>query len=421
VTLAWISIAALVVAVLLSCFTTINVGLLSMAMAMVIGVYLGGMSLDQVLGEFPVPLLVTLIGVTLLFSIAESNGTLARVTARAVRLCRGHAGILPVMFFLLGFVIATIGAGATPASALLAGPSMAVAGRAGVPPLLMAIMAGNGVLAGTLSPFAPTGIVAHGVMARIGLGGVEWQTYALNAFAHTLVGFGGFVLFGGLRLFKHGGRSSAAAAEGPGAEASAVGKMETKHWLTSAGIGALIVTVAGFGLDVGLVALVIAVTLTLLRTVDEQKAIKGMPWGVILMVTGVSVLISMMRETQGLALITSGIASLSTPATIAPIVAFGTGLVSVYSSTSGVVLPAFLPMAPDLARHLGLEPLPIAWSMNVSASLVDLSSLSTVGALFIAGAAPGSDVRALFNRLLVWGLSMAVVGAALCWLLFGLR
>ena len=57
--------------------------------------------------------------------------------------------------------------------------------------------------------------------------------------------------------------------------------------------------------------------------------------------------------------------------------------------------------------------------MNVAASLVDLSSLSTVGALYLAGAPPGSDTRALFNGLLVWGLSMAVVGALLCWLLFG--
>ena len=98
--------------------------------------------------------------------------------------------------------------------------------------------------------------------------------------------------------------------------------------------------------------------------------------------------------------------------TIEPIVAFGTGLVSVYSSTSGVVLPAFLPMVPELAQRLGgIDPLRIAWSMNVSASLVDLSSLSTVGALFIAGAAPGTDVRKLFNGLLVWGLSMSVVGA----------
>ena len=136
-----------------------------MAMALIVGVFLGGMTPSAVLEGFPTDLLVTLIGVTLLFSIAECNGTLARLTARAARLCRGHAGVLPIMFFAIGFVMATIGAGATPASALLAPPAMAVAARAGVPPLLMAIMTGNGALAGTLSPFAPTGIVAHGVMA----------------------------------------------------------------------------------------------------------------------------------------------------------------------------------------------------------------------------------------------------------------
>ena len=199
--LAWISVGALVLAVTLSCTTTINVGILSMALALIVGVFLGGMTPSAVLEGFPTDLLVTLIGVTLLFSIAECNGTLARLTGRAMRVCRGHAGVLPIMFFAIGFVVATIGAGATPASALLAPPAMAVAARAGVPPLLMAIMTGNGALAGTLSPFAPTGIVANGVMQRIGLGGVEWQTFAYNALAHTIVGFGGFLLFGGWRLF----------------------------------------------------------------------------------------------------------------------------------------------------------------------------------------------------------------------------
>jgi di/tricarboxylate transporter len=145
-----------------------------------------------------------------------------------------------------------------------------------------------------------------------------------------------------------------------------------------------------------------------------------MPWGVVLMVTGVTVLITMMRETQGLDLITTGIANVSTPATINPIVAFGAGLISVYSSTSGVVLPAFLPMVPSLAEQLGnIEPLNIALSMAVSASLVDLSSLSTVGALYMASAAEGTDMRRLFNALLIWGLAMSIVGAVLCWVLFG--
>ena len=87
------------------------------------------------------PAVVT-IGVTLLFSIADCNGTLERVTSRAVRICRGRAGLLPIMFFGLGLTISTIGPGGTPTSALLAPPAMAVAGRASIPPFLMAIMAG---------------------------------------------------------------------------------------------------------------------------------------------------------------------------------------------------------------------------------------------------------------------------------------
>src|SRR5262245_1269347 len=281
--LAWISVAALVLAVTLSCTTTINVGVLSLALALIVGVGLAGMSTAEVLDGFPVDLLITLVGVTLLFAIAEVNGTLARLTERAVRLCRGHAGLLPVMFFVIGFVLATIGAGATPASALLAPPAMAIAARARIPPFLMAIMAGNGALAGTLSPFAPTGVVAHERMAAIGLGGVEWVTFGYNALAHTLVGVGGFLLFGGWKLFRR------SAAHADAADVETAEPMSGKHWLTALGIVVLIGAVvgfdaAGFDLSVGMVALIVATVLVLARTVDESKAIARMPWGVILMV-----------------------------------------------------------------------------------------------------------------------------------------
>ena len=409
--LAWISIGALILAVGLSCTTAVNVGVLAMALAWLVGVYLGGMSVATVLEGYPTTLLVTLIGVTLLFSAADCNGTLTRMTARAVRVCRGNAGLLPITFFFLGMVVATIGPGGTPTAALIAPPAMAVAARARISPFLMAIMAGNGALAGTLSPFAPTGIVANGVMERIGLAGVEWSTYGYNAFAHAVVAFAGFALFGGLRLVARGATVDAV-------EPDSV-EMETKHVITLAGIAVFIVAVAGFGTHVGMTGLTIATVLVLLRTVDERKAIQGIPWGVILMVTGVTVLVSILERTEGMDLFTGALASISTPGSLAPIVAFGSGIVSVYSSTSGVVLPAFLPLVPSLTESVGIvDPLPIAWSMNVGASLVDMSSLSTVGALFLAAAPAGADTRKLFNALLAWGLSMSLVGAVLCWLLF---
>ena len=55
--------------------------------------------------------------------------------------------------------------------------------------------------------------------------------------------------------------------------------------------------------------------------------------------------------------------------------------------------------------------------MNVGGHLVDVSPLSTIGALCIAGAT-ADESRPLFNKLLAWGLSMSVVGAMICYLVF---
>src|SRR5436309_15235647 len=100
-TLAITSVVALAIAVLLSCTTRINVGVLSVAFAWVVGVYLGGLSLADVAAGFPVQLFLTLVGVTLLFTQAQVNGTLDRVAHHAVRACRGNAGLLPTMFCFL--------------------------------------------------------------------------------------------------------------------------------------------------------------------------------------------------------------------------------------------------------------------------------------------------------------------------------
>ena len=138
-----------------------------------------------------------------------------------------------------------------------------------------------------------------------------------------------------------------------------------------------------------------------------------------MMVCGVTVLISVLDETGGLALFTRLLVDVSTTETATAIMAFTTGFISIYSSTSGVVLPMFLPTVSDMAQQLGdISPLAIASSMNVGAHLVDVSALSTLGALCMAAAPKQEDSRKLFNKLMAWGLSMTVVGAATCWLLF---
>ena len=82
-TLAALSLAALVVALAVSCVSQLNIGVLAIVLAWIVGVYAGGMRLEQVLAGFPVSLFVTLVGVTLLFSQAQANGTLDVVARRA--------------------------------------------------------------------------------------------------------------------------------------------------------------------------------------------------------------------------------------------------------------------------------------------------------------------------------------------------
>jgi len=410
--LAYVSLTALVIAIVVSCFTELNVGILAVAFAWIVGVYFGGMRLDAVLTGFPISLFLTLAGVTLLFTQAQLNGTLDRIAHRAVRLCRGNVGLIPIIFFVLGLALATVGPGNISTAALLGPMAMATAARAGIPAFLMIIMVGNGAQAGSLSPFAPTGIIVNGLMSKVGLSGHEWHNYGTNAFAHAFVAFSAYFLFGGLKLFRF-----AFTEETP--EQADTSGIDAKNWITIAVIAVLVIGVLFFDVNVGMGAFLGAVILASVGAADHKEAVRRMPWSVIMMVSGVTILIALLEKTGGLDLFTALLARLATPNTITGVIAFVTGLISVYSSTSGVVLPAFIPTIPGLIGRLGGgDPISIATSMNVGAHLVDISPLSTIGALCLAAVGPQENVRSVFNKLLAWGLSMTIVGAVLCYVLF---
>jgi len=407
-----LTLGALALAIVLSCFSRLNVGLLAIALAWVIGVYFGHLPLREVTAGFPVDLFLTLAGVTLLFSQARVNGTLDIVAHNAVRLCRGRVGVVPIMYFVLGAALASAGPGNIATTGLLAPMAMATALRMNISPFLMAIMVGNGCNSGSLSPLAPTGIIVTGLMNRIGLGGHEIYSWLFNMLAHAIVAFAGYLVFGGAKLLVRADRVEMAA--------EPVQRLDRHQAITLGMIGMLILGVIFGGFNIGMAAFAAAVLLSLLRAADDGEAIKKMPWSTILMVCGVTVLIGLLEKTGGMEIFTNLLSSIATQATVIPFLGFIIGLVSAYSSTSGVVLPAFLPTVPGLIEKLGGgSALSIASTMNIAGHLVDVSPLSTIGALCIAGVPAGEQSRKLFNQLLAWGLSMTVVGALLCWVMFG--
>jgi len=400
-----LTLAALLVAIAVSVVSRINVGFVALGLAWLLGAYFTDVGVDRVISGFPASLFVTLAGVTLLFAIAETNGTLEQLAHRAVRLARGRASLLPIVFFAIAFTVSTIGPGAIPTVCLIVPLAMAIGERAGVPHLLTALMVANGANAGNLSPISPVGVIANSTMAAAGLPAAAGKVWVASFIAHLVVSTAAWLLFGGWRL-----RGAPAAAE-----AAPSGRLTPPQRLTAVLVLAWIIGVLVFKLSLGLSAFAVSVILLAARTATEGDAVRRMPWGVILMVSGMSVLVGLLEVTGGLELFSSLLARLATPDTVNGVIAFVTGTISTYSSTSGVVLPAFLPTAPGIVERLGGgDPLAVALSINVGSALVDVSPLSTLGALCVAAVSDSVAAEKLFRRLLIWGVSMTVVGALIC-------
>ncbi len=405
------SLVALLIAITLSCTSKINVGLLAIAFAWVIGVYLGHLSTEEIAKGFPGSLFLTLAGVTLLFAIADTNGTLEQLAHRAVRLARGEARALPILFFTIASLISSVGPGAISSVALVAPLAMAIGYRAGVSRFLIALMVANGANAGNLSPVSSVGVIVNTKMAAAGVYGHEWKVWFANFSAHVLVAIAGYLFFGGLRPGKPLAGSDALTGEQA---------LSRKQWST---IGVTLVWILGvvvFKLHVGLSAFAAVSLLVFAGSAEESAVFKRVPWSIIVMVSGMSVLIALLERTGGMDLFAEMLARLSGPTTVNGMIAFVTGVISSYSSTSGVVLPAFLPAVPSLIQKVGGgDPLAVSLSINIGSALVDVSPLSTLGALCVATVTDGAAAKVLFRQLLVWGLSMAVVGAVLCQLFAG--
>ena len=356
----------------------INVGVLAVALAWPIGLYSAGWKAETLMATFPSTLFLTLLGVTLLFGVAQANGTMSAITSAAVRLCRGRASLLPFAFFALALVVSSSGPGAIATTALLAPLAMGIGSRAGLPVLLTALMVGNGANAGNLSPISPVGVLVNTLMETAGMGGHSVAVWAANFVAHSFAAAIAWMLFGGIALL----RSTRVVELMP--QASSDGWTRA-HRTTLAVCLLWIASVVLLGANPGLSAFAAASVLVLLRAGDDGAMLKSVPWNVLVMVCGVSVLVGVLDKTGGMDLFTSMLAAISSTRTVNGTVALVTGLLSTYSSTSGVVYPAFLPAVPGLVAKLGGgNLLEIALSINVGAAVVDVSPLSTIGALLVS-------------------------------------
>ena len=247
------------------------------------------------LGGFPASLFVTLAGVTLLFALAETTARSAISPPgwRRLRSERSQAAARSIVFFV-ACAISSAGPGAIPAVALIAPLAFAMAAPAAIPPFLTALMVANGANAGNLSPLSAVGIIANTRMASVGLGGHEMKVWAANFIAHALVAAVAYaVLVRRSRCRPIAGRHGRRRA------------IDRAQRFTIAVIGALDPRGRRLRAPLGLGAFAAAAVLVARARRGRTGALRAMPWAAIVMVCGVTMLVTTAERAGGLQLFTS--------------------------------------------------------------------------------------------------------------------
>lgn len=414
--LAVLSLLGLLIVVALSCcIPKINPGLLAITVALGLGLYDETLSTKSILASFPSELFLLLVSMCIVFGIAHHNNTLPILTSKLIAKIGGKIIFLPLIFFVLTFVLSALGPGNIAAVALVAPLAMTIAHQYKLSPLLTAIMICTGANAGAFSPFAPTGVISVGLMQKIGLDAskLSWTVFAAAALLQSLTAALAYAVF----LVRFRLRAHTKSSMIPLATKMQGETLNKAHWLTILGIVALILAVVVGKAPLLITALCVVFFFTLLNVGEPEEVMASIPWSTLLMITGMSILIGIMEKTGGLELATSLLASVTAPHFVNATLAFVTGLVSAFSSSSGVVLPAFIPLLPGLAQKMQqTDMVNMVIAVAAGSHMVDVSPLSTLGALSLAALVDQKQRQRVFNLLMAWGMSMAVVGSGIAYI-----
>ena len=383
-----IAVASLIVLIAVIAFSAVtkkNAGVVGLVAAYIFSIAAAKCGTEinvskVVTGNWPTSVFFIVLATTFLFGIATLNGTTQALSRNIVCLARGNAKILPVIFFLFGAIISAAGAGG--------------------------LITMGGIMVGGLSPLAINGIVAQQLSVENNIIGESlsgylplWGAYAT---AMTLFSIGAYFLLGGLHPKK---MENAATPHFTG--------FDKNQTLTLAAILVVLIGVIFFGQNIGLISFACAGVLLMLGAVDQKKAIAAVPWSTIILICGMSVLISVVNTCGGIAFLSDGLENIIGERTAQPIMMVLGGLMGAVSSGTGVVMPTLIPLSAELSQTLGISSMSIVIGVIVGTNGVVISPLSTVGGICVGCAPESVDKDKLYNQLLLAAVSFIVMSVVL--------
>ena len=407
-----LALTFLIAAIVIGFIKKINVGLVSLGLAFVLGLP-GNISTSVILGGFPSKLFMTLLGTMFFFCLLQENHTLELLSQKMVTLVGKRTFLIPIIIYAVSYLLSAAGPGAISVQSVMIIFAVSLAIQMGASPILLGGMAILGAVGGTTSPIAISGIIVSDLTTEMGYEGVANRVFAGVSVANLVCAIIMYLVFKGYKLHVALKPEQTISVPFTGKQKICVGALVV-----------MVVCVVALRLDVGLVCFTLALVLTLLNTVNEKAAIKLVPWSVLILICGVNVLMTVTQEMGGIELLSNILASLMNQITATPIITLTAGIMSWFSSANGVVLPTLIPTVPGIVADVGGSVTVVEMVLGIvgGATVAGISPLSTGGSLILASyvqesKASDAEQSMIFAKL--FGVSFGAVIIVLLFALFG--
>lgn len=414
-------LCAIILAIALGYRTKINTGFFGIVFAYIIGTFYLGIKPGDIIKMWPISIFFVILAISLFYNFAMTNGTLEKLAQHMLYRTRKVPKLLPFAIFIAATILAALGAGFFAVMAFFTPITMLLCRKTGLSPLIGALAVNYGALCGNNFMISPGGVVFIGLMNQAGYEvvsyGFEFQIF-LASFVVPIV------VLSLLILFNTRKKGNADVVEISLPEAFNAVQKKTLALVVSMIVVVLIFPILHIifpqvgliktldkAIDVGLVAVVFAVLALLMNLGDEKEVIKKVPWGTLIMICGVGMLISVAIKAGTVKLI-AGFVTDTIPAPVVPIVmaAIG-GFMSFFSSTMGVVTPALFPLVPNLAEASGIDAAVLFSAIVIGAQATAISPFSLGGSLVLSTVSEEERVD-MFGKLIFRGVPICL-GAAI--------
>lgn len=397
-----VSLILLLVAIVIGFARNCNVGILSIAFAMILGV-IYKVNVSDIIAGFSSSLFIQMVGITYLFAIINGNGTLELLAKKMVGIVGSHTHLIPFVMFILGFIICAVGPGAIPSLAIVPVIAIPVAISAGVNPIMTAVIGDLGVMSGRMSPLTPESAVVRELMEEQGMKGNTIPIMICLTVTALVVAVLVYIYYKGWHVDTsvHGKQEK-------------LPKFNGHQWLSLLGLIVLAVGALFLSWNVGLTGFLVGTILIVLGSGEEKKAIAAIPWNVILMVMGVGILMNIISLSGGIDIMVAALEKIMSQRTASMIMAVAAGIMSFFSSGLGVVFPTLIPTASGLSASLGVDAVQMVAVIVIGGTVSGFTPISTTGALIMAGVAQQENAEERFpqNRLFVELFAVSFIALA---------